>query len=92
MKYPYKDRNGTILRVGDVVARAITINHENFMGFSFTVNIVKKSEGRLILDGAYCWGYLSEADQNTLYKVSADTDLGDVQFQLGKVSDASKIE
>lgn len=58
----YKDRTGVPIKVGDVVARAITINHETFKGFSFAINIVKKQGRSLILDGVHGYAYLSETD------------------------------
>lgn len=80
----YKDRHGTPIKVGDVIAAAITINHETFRGFSFDVRIIKKKGRELIADGVHGWCRLSERAANELVVLKGDTDLTRVHCDLSR--------
>lgn len=75
----YRDRYGNRIKPGDVVVQAITLNQGHFCGFSFSTKICKKVGGRLILDGVYSWGYLSDQNRNELVKLTINTDLRKVE-------------
>lgn len=71
----YKDREGKPIKIGDVVARAITINHDTFKGFNFSVNVCKRKGRELILDGVFGWCRLSDSDAKELHVITGETDL-----------------
>jgi len=79
-----RDRYGEEIEVGDVVVSAITINHDTYRGFSFTVNIVRQAKGGLILDGVWTTCPLSARKPAELVKLTPTTDLQVVDFEFRK--------
>jgi hypothetical protein len=74
-----KDRFGKVIRRGDVVVTAITINHDNYKGFSFVTWIVKQ-EGRVLVgDGTWTTCRISEVPRKQIVKLHPDTDLREVE-------------
>lgn len=70
-----KDREGTNIKQGDVVAMAITINQRRFSE-SFTIRVCQKNEkGKLILDGVWGWIYLKDCIPNEMQIITEKTDL-----------------
>lgn len=77
-----RDRHGKKIKVGDVVLRRITVNHDQFKGFTFTTMIVKRQDGVKILDGVYSYAYLDECESRDLVKVTPETDLRSVEIDF----------
>ena len=71
----YKDAAGTRIRVGDVVATAVTMNHARFPEGFVTKVCRKHKDGRLILDGSIGWTYLADTKQSERTVIRPDTDL-----------------
>jgi hypothetical protein len=69
-----RDREGRVIKVGDSVAMAISINR-NMHFENYIVRICKKREGRLILDGTMNWGWLEDYDEKELQVLHKDVNL-----------------
>jgi hypothetical protein len=68
------DREGRVIKVGDSVALAITMNHHMHYD-NFTVRICKEKEGRLYLDGTINWSWLDNHDANSLQVLHENVNL-----------------
>jgi len=74
------DRNGKEIKIGDVVAQAITLNHDTFKGFTFTTRICRWYEGEVILDGVYGYSWLYDTDSKELEVIDKDTDMSSLEY------------
>ena len=70
----YKDREGNVIKLGDVVATAINMNQERYL-LSYSVAICKKQGRNLILDGPIGSCFLSDMKSEQMQKLTKDTDL-----------------
>lgn len=75
MSRKYRDREGSVIREGDAVATAVTINQQTYRPFSFVVAIVKRKAGRLILDGVFTEGWIGDRKPRELQKLHGSVDL-----------------
>jgi hypothetical protein len=70
----HKDRNGRVIKKGDCVLVAITINQEKFL-HSFATTICEKRDGKLALSGVHTYQYLVDTNPEHLEKVTPETNV-----------------
>lgn len=68
----YKDRFGKIIKEGDIVAMAITMNNRRHM-HSFITCTVTKQEKELVLEGAFSFGDVSAQNPNEMIILDGST-------------------
>jgi hypothetical protein len=74
-KYPYRDMDGEIIKVGDVILMLVSINIDNFKGFPYDTRICKKLGRELILDGMYGYTQLRYVPRSHIKKINADSNM-----------------
>lgn len=79
---PKRDRYGRKITEGAVVLTRITINHDNYRGFSFATTICRKRGRSLILDGVWTECLVRLRKRRDLVVVTPEIDLREVEAEF----------